>query len=213
MEAPQPVRTLPPWETTPGVGIDDPNAAESKGPGLLIRSKAPGEYDRSTPTTINKVISFGDHIHGTPPGEAEFLVIRTKINGHEQKTIRKVVFRDIGDTGEKMDAWVLRVLTSELDTLESFPVPVKLVDVDGQFARHEVTKVKGDAQGGSSKMTLEWLIYNFEGPQSELTIEYGYNNAEKNCETEGMEADSHELPYRMDEVESHKPRYRVRSLL
>ena len=112
-----------------------------------------------------------------------------------------------------MNAWILRVLASELYTLKSFPVPIKLVDVDGRFVRHEVTKVKGDAQGDSSKMTLDWLIYKFEGSQSELTVEYGYDNAEKDCETEGMEADSPELPYRMDEVESHMPRYRVRSLL
>lgn len=179
----------------------------------MVRSKAPSEYDGSTQKKINQVISFGDHIHGTPPGEAEFLVIRSKVNGHEQKTVKKVVFRDPGDTGETMDAWSLRVLTGELDTLKSFAVPIELVDADGQFARHEVIKVKGDAQGGSSKMTLDWLIYKFEGRQSELTIEYGYNNTDKDGETEGIEAESHELPYRMDEAESHKPRYLVRSLL
>ncbi|MCJ1429683.1 hypothetical protein MMC29_007598 [Sticta canariensis] len=213
MEAPRPARTSFPWETTPGVWIDDPYAAKSKEPGLLMGSKAPSEYTGSTQKTINQVISFGDHLHGTPPGEVEFLGIRSKVNGHEQKPIRKVVFRDTGDTGEKMDEWILRVLTSELDTLRSFPVPIKLMDMDGEFVRYEVTKVKGDARGGSSKMTLDWLIYEFEGPQGELTIEYGYNNAEKDFETEGMEVDSHELPYRMNEVESHKPCYRVRSLL
>lgn len=175
MEAPRPAHTSSLWET------------------------APSEYDGSTPKPINKIISFGDHIHGTPPGEAEFLVIRSKINGHKQKTIRKVVFRDTEHTGETINAWILQVLSAELDTLE----PIKLMNTDGQFVKHEVIKINGDA----SKMTLDWLIYRFEGRESEVTVEYGYNNAKKDCETE---TDSVELPYRMAKVES---RYRVRSRL
>lgn len=50
------------------------------------------------------------------------------------------------------------------------------MDVNSQFVSHEVTKVKDDDQVGSATTTLE------------------------------MEADSHELPYQMNEVESHKPR-------
>lgn len=195
MEAQRSACTSPSWEPTPGVGICDPFAAESK------------ECDGSTRKPVNKVVSFGDHIHGTPPGEAEFLVIRSQVNGHHQKTIRKVVFRDNEDIGENMNAWILRVLTSELDTLKSFPVPAKLVDIHGQFVSHEVNKIKGDAEGGS------WLIYNFKGPQTKVTIEYGYNAAEKDCETEGMETDTHEVPCQMDEVKPHKPLYLVRSLL
>lgn len=177
------------------------------------RSAGAAPRETTTPETTDKVISFADHIHGAPRGEPEFLVIRSKVEGHEEKTIRKVVFRDPEATGDDMDAWIRRVLTAELVTMESFATPIKLVYGDGQLVSHEVIKVKGDAQGGSSTTTMDWLICNFKGQQCELTIEYGYNNAEKNCETEGVEVDSHELAYRTDEVESYKPHYQVRSFL